>query len=449
MSSASSSPAKYDYDLLVIGAGSGGMSAARLAAQYGKQVAIVEKSLVGGTCVNRGCVPTKLMVYAAEFAQQQEVAQDYGWVNPEGLFDWSDFRQAMDEHIQSIRNSQTDNLEAVDIIQAEAKFVDSYTLSIGERQVTAEFILIAVGSQPLMPDLPGIEHAITSRDIFKLETLPETILVAGGGYIGVEFSQIMKSFGCRVTLVDSDRYVLNGFDEDIQKRVKEILVEDGIRLIDGSHLASIEQGNGTLIANLDNGWSLKAQKVLCALGREANIHSLNLDAVGVGVKNNRIAVNTQGQTKTSNIFAIGDCTDKMLLTPVAKAEAAVAVKAMFTDSQPQVDYFWIPSAVFMQPEVATVGLTESEARRQHPKVETHCNTFTPLKYAITDKASKAFIKVVVNGHTAKILGIHLISPRAADIVQALVPALEKGLTKPELDQTVGIHPSVGEEVFAL
>ncbi|MGD1857446.1 MAG: dihydrolipoyl dehydrogenase family protein [Leptolyngbyaceae cyanobacterium] len=441
--------ATYDYDLVVIGAGSGGLAAARQAAKLGKRVAIAEKADIGGTCVNRGCIPTKLMIYAAEFSKQQKIAGSYGWVNPEGLFDWPDFKQSMDDYIGSLRQTQTENLEGIEILRGEATFVDAHTLKIDKKTITTEFVLIAVGSRPLMPDIPGIEHALTSRDIFQLETLPESFLIVGGGYIGVEFSQVLSSFGCRVTLVDSNPNVLNTFDKDIQERVKQILVNDRVRVVDGARLKEIEEGTGTLIATLDNGWSLKAQKIFCALGRKANIDTLNLDAVGVTRKENKIVVDAQGQTQESNIFAVGDCTDRMLLTPVAKAEAAVAVKAMFSDKKPQVDYFWIPSAVFMHPEVATVGLNEDDARQQHDSIETHCSEFTPLKYAMTSESPDAFIKLILQQKSQKIIGIHLIAPRAVDIVQSLVPALEKGLTKDELDSTIGIHPSVGEEVFAL
>lgn len=440
---------QYDYELIVIGAGSGGLSAARRAAKLGKRVAIAEKADIGGTCVNRGCIPTKLMIYAAQFAKQQKLAGSYGWVNPEGLFNWPDFKQAMDNYIESLRQTQTENLDNIKILRGQATFVDSHTLEIDGQTVTTKFVLIAVGSRPLMPDISGIEHALTSRNIFQLETLPESVIIAGGGYIGVEFSQVLQSFGCQVTLVDSSPRVLNSFDKDIQERVKQILSDDGVRVVEDVRLKEIEKGNKSFTAVLDDGSTYEARQIVCALGRQANIDTLNLDAVAVTTKNNKIVANEQGQTQEPNIFAIGDCTDKMMLTPVAKAEATVAVNAMFGDEQSEVNYLWVPSAVFMHPEVSTAGLTERAAREQHDRVEVYSNTFTPLKYAMSSESPEAFIKLLVNPQTHHILGIHLVSPRAADIVQALVPALEKGLTKDELDQTIGIHPSVGEEVFAL
>lgn len=449
MTAPSAQSEQYDYELVVIGAGSGGLSAARQAAKMGRRVAIAEKSDIGGTCVNRGCIPTKLMINAAQFAKQQKLAGSYGWVNPEGLFDWPDFRQAMDDYIDSLRQTQTKNLDDIEVLRGRATFIDNHTLEVDGQKVTTKFVLIAVGSRPMMPDIEGIEHALTSRDIFQLDELPESILIAGGGYIGVEFSQILQSFGCRVTLVDSNPQVLNSFDKDIQKRVKQILLDDGVQVVADVCLKEIEQGNNSFTALLDDGSTYAAKQILCALGRQPNIDTLNLDAVGVTTKKGKIVSDEQGRTQESNIFAIGDCTDKMMLTPVAKAEATVTVNAMFNDEQSKVDYLWIPSAVFMYPEVATVGLTERAAQERYGQVETHANTFTPLKYAMASESPEAFIKLLVDGQTENIVGIHLISPRAVDIVQSLVPALEKGLTKDELDQTVGIHPSVGEEVFAL
>ena len=452
---------QYDYDLVVIGAGSGGLSAARKAAELGKRVAIAEKADIGGTCVNRGCIPTKLMIYAAQFAKQQKVAGSYGWVNPEGLFDWDDFKQSMDDYIQSLRKTQTENLDGIELVRGQAEFVDAHTLKVGEKTVTTDFVLISVGARPLMPDIPGIEHALDSRDIFKLETLPEKIVVAGGGYIGVEFSQILRSFGCQVVLVDSHPRVLNTFDADIQKRIQQILLDDKIQVIDDTRLKEItirdtegdnsdDQGTEQILcAHLDDGQTIEAEQILCALGRKANIDTLNLDAVAVIKKKNKIVVNQHSQTETPNIYAVGDCTAKMLLTPVARAEATLAVEAMFSDKEPHVDYQWVPSAVFMHPEVATVGVTERDARDRYPQIEVHSNAFTPLKYAIAPDSPESFIKLVVNAETQQILGVHLISPRAADIIQSLVPALKKGLTKAELDATIGIHPSIGEEVFAL
>ena len=441
--------AAYDYDLVVIGAGSGGLSAAKRADKLGKRVAIAEKNVVGGTCVNRGCIPTKLMIYSAEFAKQQEIARDYGWSNLPGEFNWPSFKQAMDNHIRAIRQSQIDNLEGIDILRGQATFVDAHTLEIEGQKITSEFVLIAVGGRPAMPDLPGIEHAINSRQILNLDMLPDSFLIAGGGYIGVEFSQVLRCYGRQVTLVESNPYVLDGFDQDIQARVKQTLIDDEIALIDGTCLNKIEKGTDCLAAELSNGKTVKADQILCALGRTANTDTLNLAAVNIDTEKGMIVVDPQGRTQEPNIFAIGDCTATLLLTPVAKAEGSTAAEAMFGDRFAQVDYDWIPSAVFMHPEVAMAGLTEQSARDRYDQIEIKCNTFTPLKYAITSNPIEALIKLIIDPKSQKIIGIHMAAPRAADLVQALVPALKQGLTAAELAQTIGIHPSTGEEIFSL
>lgn len=437
----------YDYELVVIGAGSSGLAAAKRAAKLNKKVAIVEKNVLGGTCVNRGCIPTKLMTYAADFAKQQAIARDYGWTNPKGRFDWSVFKQAMDNHIESIRQSQAESLSGVDIVRGQAEFVDAHTLTVEGQKITTKFILLAVGGRPKMPDIPGIEHAIDSRDAIDLKTLPDSIVVVGGGYIGVEFSQVLKNLGCEVSLVESNPFVLDGFDCDVQARVKQFLVDDGVEVVDGVRLKEIVKAENRLIAKLSNDRTIQAEQVLCALGRTPNTDRINLDAVGIETKKGMVVVNQQGRTQVSNIFAVGDCTATMLLTPVAKAEGTAAVETMFTGHNTSVDYRWIPSAVFTHPEVAMVGLREQEARDQYEHIEVKANTFTPLKYAIASSTLEAFIKVVLDAENQKVLGLHMVCPRAADLVQAMVPALKKGLSLSELSEIVAIHPSTGEEMF--
>ncbi|MGB3293785.1 MAG: FAD-dependent oxidoreductase [Phormidesmis sp.] len=439
---------EYDYELVVIGAGSGGLAAAKRAAKLGKKVAIIEKNVVGGTCVNRGCIPTKLMIYAAEFAKQQVIACDYGWINPKGCFDWPIFKQAMDDHIESIRRSQADSLKGVDLIRGEAEFVDAHTLKVEGQAIAAKFVLLAVGGQPMMPDMPGIEHATDSRGAIDWETLPDSIVVVGGGYIGVEFAQVLKSFGCQVTIVESNSLLLDGFDGDVQARVKQFLIDDGIEVVDGVRLQKIVKKE-SLTAHLSNGKTLQAEQILCALGRTPNTDRINLEAVGIETEKGMVTVNQQGRSQVSNIFAVGDCTATMLLTPVAKAEGTAAVEAMFGEGDASVDYRWIPSAVFTHPEVAMVGLTERAARDQYDNIVVRQNTFTPLKYAITATPLEAFIKVVADAENQKILGLHMVGPRAADLVQAMVPALKKGLSLGELSETIAIHPSTGEEMFCL
>lgn len=443
--------AQYDYELVVIGAGSGGLAAAKQAAKLGKRVAIAEKNHIGGTCVNRGCIPTKLMIYAAEFAQHQSIASSYGWKGDRKQFDWPSFKQAMDSHVRSLRDTQADSLEGIDILRGQAEFVDAHTLAIGNRKITTQFVLLAVGGRPLMPGIEGIEHAMSSRDVLNLETLPKSLLIVGGGYIGVELAQVLHYMGCETTVVDSKPHVLDGFDCDVQERVKHILMADGIEVIDSDRLKKIEKTADGIVATLDSGKAIKADKVLCALGRKANTDTLNLDAVDVTTnKKHQIVVNEQGRTKAENVFAVGDCTDTILLTPVAIAEGEATAKAIFGDTSAKVDYRWVPSAVFMHPsEVAMVGPTETEANEQNKDFEVLRSTFSPLRYSITDKSVEALIKLIVRPNDQQILGIHMIAPRAADLMQALVPALKKGLTVEELREIIPIHPSTGEEIFSI
>ena len=439
--------AKYNYDLVVVGSGSGGLSAARTARDMGKRVAIVEKNVVGGTCVNRGCIPTKLMIYAAEFAKSHKIAGDYGWSMGDRAFDWPKFKQAMDSHVRSIRESQIEGLEGIDLIRGEAEFVDAHTLRVDEQEIRSEFVLLAVGARPKMPDLPGIEYAINSRDVFDMETLPSSWVVVGGGYIGVELAQVFRCYGCEVTVVDSRPHVLDGFDGQIQKRVRQILEDDGIKVVDNARLKEIQKTDSGFKVMLDNETTETAERVICALGRSANIETLNLDAVAVTVSRGKIVTDEHKRTEAQNVFAVGDCTDTMMLTPVAIAEGEAAVKTMFGKAK-QIDYRWVPSAVFMHPEVSMIGPTEEEAKKQNMSFDVLCNTFTPLKYGMVHSDSmEAFVKLMIDTNTQKIMSLHVIAPRAADIVQMLVPALKQGLTLDELKQTISIHPSTGEELF--
>ena len=439
--------AAYDYDLVVVGSGSGGLSAARTARDLGKRVAIAEKNKVGGTCVNRGCIPTKLMIYAAEFAKSQKIAGDYGWSECDRTFDWQRFKQAMDNHVQLVRESQLEGLEGIDLLRGQAEFVDAHTLNVEGKQVSSEFVLLAVGAKPKMPDIPGIEYALDSRDVFELKEMPKSWVVVGGGYIGVELAQVFRCYGCEVVVVDSKPHVLDGFDGDVQKRVRQILENNGIKMVDSAKLKEIEKADDGFKVTLDNETTESASQVLCALGRSANIETLNFGAIDLETNKGKIVVDERKRTNVQNIFAVGDCTDTIMLTPVAIAEGAAAVKTMFGEPT-QVDYRWVPSAVFMHPEVSMVGPTEAEAKEQNIEFEKVCSTFTPLKYGMAKSDSmEAFIKFLVEPETQKIVSLHLVAPRAADLIQMLVPALKKGLTLEELSDTIPVHPSTGEELF--
>ena len=453
MSLVTDMPSNYDYDLLVVGAGSGGLSAAKRAAKLGKKVAIAEKKHLGGTCVNRGCIPTKMMIYAAEFAKQRSIASDYGWTNKkrefDDQFDWLSFKQSMDSHVESLRKMQAENLEGVEILRGQAEFVDTHRLKVDGREVTSEFVLLSVGSRPKLPDLEGMDLALDSRDVFDLESLPASFAIIGGGYIGVELAQVFQFYGCKVTLVDSQPYVLDGFDADVQKRVKQILTDNGVTVVDADRLEKIEKDNSGFTATLESGKTVSADRIICALGRTANVDTLNLDAVGVTAEKGKIVVDECKRTNVETVFAVGDCTDTVMLTPVAIAEGEAAVETMFSGKEKKIDYRWVPSAVFLDPEIAMVGPTEEQAKEQGEAFEVVSSTFTPLRYAITSESLEAMIKLLVRSSDQQILAVHMVAPRAADLVQTLVPALKKGLTVDELREVIPIHPSTGEEIFSL
>ncbi|MGB3135454.1 MAG: glutathione-disulfide reductase [Nodosilinea sp.] len=444
----------FDYDLLVIGAGSAGLAAATAAAECGVKVAIADPGALGGTCVNRGCIPKKFMVYAADVARQQRLAKSYGWANLSGEFDWPTFKNAVNQEIEQIRQSYQSKLDkaGITVIRSAARFVDPHQVELGDQTISADKIIIATGGKPTKLDLPGIETGLTSRDMFKLEALPKQITIVGGGYIGVEFSDILATLGCRVTLIDKHEWILSGFDQDIRKTLHQSLINQGIEILPETSLKAIRtDDSGTHVAlSGKHDEPLQTDTILLALGRTPNLEGLNLEAAGVDVKEEAIAVDEYSRTSQSSIFAVGDCTDRLPLTPVAKAEGVAAAKTLFTDRPQSVSYRWIPSAVFCCPEAATVGWSEAKARDHDDlDIEVHCSRFTPLRYQLAPEDHKSLIKLVVNAKSQEILGLHLIGDDAAEMIQGFVPALQRGLTLTELNQTIGLHPTSGEEVFAL
>ncbi|MGB2926019.1 MAG: glutathione-disulfide reductase [Limnothrix sp.] len=448
------SHSQYDYDLFVIGAGSGGLSAATKAAKDGVKVAIAESSKLGGTCVNRGCVPKKLMVYAADFARQAELAADYGWQSPEHRqFDWPKFRDMMHDYIQGLNETFSDKLAKsdVEVFRGEAHFVEPHLIKVGDRQISADKILIAVGGQPNTLDIEGVELAITSRGMFQLKEIPARLAIVGGGYIGVEFAAMMSSLGSEVTLMDSSALVLSDFDEDFRRRVHTHLEQAGVTFLGETKAKEIQATKAGLKLSVTGNCNqeLTVDTVLLAIGRTPNLANLNLDAVGVKTKDGAIAVDDYSQTSQANIYAVGDCTNRLQLTPVAKAEAEAFVDTVFNGDRRKVDYDWIPSAVFTHPEAATVGLTEAAAKERYKgAIEVYSSTLQPLSLGLTNSETKALIKIVVAKASQQIVGVHVVGDSAADMVQCLTVALRKGLTKQELDATIGIHPTLGEELLA-
>jgi glutathione reductase (NADPH) len=440
----------FDYDLFVIGAGSGGLAAAKTAASYGVSVGISEHEALGGTCANRGCIPKKLIVYAADFALQNQMAPSYGWSECNNYFDWTRFTESVDKHLESINDSLSKQLEkaGVDLIEGYASFVDNHTLDINGRKITADKILIAVGGHPNLPDIPGIEFAITSREMFHLPYLPKRFVVIGGGYIGIEFASMMNAFGCKVTVINNDDLILSGFDDDVRARIQQGLSKRGIKFFHNSTAKQIKLGEDGLLVNIksDKQTTVAADTILVATGRAPNTSKLGLEKVGVelGEKGN-IQVDEYSRTNIENIFAVGDCSSRLQLTPVAKAEGEAFAKTVFGKTPKTVNYLEVPTAVFSRPEGASVGMTEKQAREKFGEgVECFNTEFKPLLSQFAGIDEKVMMKIVV-AENQQVLGAHMVGEHAADIIQCLGVAIRKGITKQDLDETIGIHPTTAEE----
>lgn len=440
----------FDYDLFVIGAGPGGLAAAKKAASYGVRVAIAEEEALGGTCVNRGCVPKKLIVQAADFALQNQMALSYGWSDCETYFDWTKFIKSVDRHIESIHHSYFEQLQqaGVEFIRGHGTLRDAHTININEREYTADKILIAAGGQPIKPKIPGIEYAITSREMFHLPYLPQRLAIIGGGYIGVEFASMMKAFGCEVTIIDKDETILSGFDDDIRIGVQEGLSKRRIRFIGNSTAKQIKYSEETLVLTItgNSQKTIAADTILVATGRAPNTKNLGLENAGVELgEKDAIKVDEYSRTTVENIFAVGDCTNRLQLTPVARAEGVAFANTVFGKKPQKVDYEQAPSAVFARPEAASVGLSEAKAREKFGDVKCYRDRFQPLVSQFTENDEQATIKIVVEGESERVLGAHMVGEHAADIIQILAVAIRKGITKQDLDETIGIHPTTAEE----
>jgi len=442
----------FDYDLFVIGAGSGGLAAAKRAASYGAQVAIAEESAdLGGTCVNRGCVPKKLMLYASEFSHKFKTAAEYGWSPVSSSFNWSEFIAQKNQEIQRLNGVYGNSLAAagVSLFRGHVTFIDEHTLSVGERKITAAKILIAVGAKPQKPEIPGIERAITSNEIFHLAQQPQRIAIVGGGYIGTEFACIMNGLGSVVTLIMRRHLILNGFDEDLRTGVQAAMQQHGIRIVCNREVEKIERVSTGLKVTLPDD-SMTVDTVLAATGRIPNLSNLGCEKARVKIANGAIAVDSESRTSQPHIFAVGDCTDRRNLTPVAIAEGRAFADTEFGDRPRIMNYEFIPSAVFSQPEAATVGMSEAEARSQLGEaVKIYRSQFKPLYYTLTQEHEKTLLKLVVDSQTERVLGAHMVGEHAAEIIQMLAVALKMGATKSDLDATIGIHPSTAEEFVTM
>ncbi|MBE9098642.1 dihydrolipoyl dehydrogenase family protein [Vacuolonema iberomarrocanum] len=442
------------YDILVLGGGSGGLAAAKAAAKHGAKVAIAEPKALGGTCVNRGCVPKKLMVYAADFAKQQQEAKAYGWKEVGGSFEWETFKPAMHDRIQTLRQIQEKSLRElnIDLLPHSASFVGPNTVQVGDRQVEATNIIIAVGGRPVMLDFPGADLALTSKDMFQLEKLPQRFAVIGGGYIGVEFGHFLAQMGSQVTIVDKNPHILDGFEEDLRIFVEENFDRLGITFLPETSCEEIKKQKESLTMTLTGkcAQTLSADTVLMAVGRAPNFDQLNIEKAGIELKDGQLTVDEHYRTAQPSIFAIGDCIGRLPLTPVAIAEGEAVVKTICQKQPSQVAYQWIPSAVFSAPPVATVGWSESEAREHlGDDVEAIANSFTPLDQSLQQFSQEFLIKAVLQKSSGKIVGLHFAGNEAPELLQGIIPALKNGLTHDELIATIGIHPTSAEEIFGL
>lgn len=447
----------YDFDYFVIGAGSGGVRSARIAAGHGARVAIAEDRDLGGTCVNVGCVPKKLLAYAAHVSHEIEDAAGYGWTIGRRGHDWARLIANKNSEIARLNGVYGRLLEGsgVRLIQGRARLIDAHTVAVNGDRYTAERILIATGGRPVLPDEPGAkEYGITSDDAFYLKDLPRRVIVAGGGYIAVEFAGIFNGLGSRVTQLYRGGMVLRGFDDDIREALAEELVKTGIDLRFHTIVSRIEKAHDCLLAHLSDGTVLETDCVLYAIGREPNIDGLGLDAVGVAT-NARGAIQVDGdwQTNVPGLYAIGDVTDRMNLTPVAIAEGHALADALFAGKRRTVRYDTVATAVFSQPPVATVGMTEAAARAACAQtggdVDVYLANFKPMKHTLSGRDERALMKLVVDAQSDRVLGVHMMGADAPEILQGFAVAMTCGATKADLDATIGIHPTAAEEFVTM
>ena len=443
---------QYDFDLFVIGAGSGGVRASRMSAGYGARVAVAEASDLGGTCVNLGCVPKKLMVYASSFSAAAADAEGFGWTVPTPTFDWATLIANKDREIGRLNGIYQGLLEGsgVRIINGRARLLDRHTVEVDGNSFTAERILVATGGRPFKSEIPGHDLTITSDEIFHLDRQPERIVIAGGGYIAVEFAGILKGMGSDVTLVYRGPLFLRGFDDDVRTALAEEMRKRGITLFFDTLIEKIEGTGDALSATTNHGDVIEADQVLSAMGRLPNTGGLGLEEVGVELTTRgAVVVNENLESSVSGIYAIGDCIDRVALTPVALAEGMAIAETLFNDNPSVVDYTNIPSAVFSQPNIGTVGLTEAEARADGFDVEIYRSTFRPMVHTMSGRNEKTMMKLVVDRKTDRVLGIHMVGPDAGEIIQGMAVAIKAGATKATFDSTIGIHPTAAEEFVTM
>lgn len=443
---------RKDYDLFVIGAGSGGVRAARVSAALGARVAIAEERYLGGTCVNVGCVPKKLFVYGSHFSEDFEDAKKYGWNIEKSNFDWETLRDNKTREIQRLNEIYKNLLEGVDveIFQGHARLIDPHTVEIrGEKFSTAR-VLIATGSWPSVPDIPGKELVLTSNETFYLESLPERIVVVGGGYIAVEFAGIYAGLGVDTTLLYRGPMFLRGFDDSIRAFVCEELIKKNVRLQFNTSVDSIESSADAKILSLHDGSQLSADAVLYATGRRPLTRDLGLESLSVKLTSTGVlSVNDRFQTNIPNIYGLGDVIGRYLLTPVAIAEAMNFAHNTFGESNAVMDYSVIPTAVFCQPNIGTIGPTEAAAREKYPRLQVYESSFKPMKHTVSGRDERSYMKLLVDGDSDRVVAAHMVGPDAGEIIQGLAVAISASATKADFDRTIGIHPTSAEEFVTM
>ncbi len=441
----------FDYDLFVIGAGSGGVRAARIASENGAKVAIAEEYRVGGTCVIRGCIPKKLLVYASQFAEEFEDAVGFGWT-VKGAFDWATLIKNKDAEIDRLNGLYFKTLAAnnVKLFEARATLKDKNTVQVGDHEITAKTILVATGAAPYIPDIPGAEHAISSNEVFHLKELPKRLLIIGAGYISVEFAGIFNGLGVETTVAYRKNLVLRGFDEDLRARLTAAMQARGIRFFFNIILEKIEKTKDGLKVTDSNGDQGIYDVILCAVGRLPNTAGMGLEEIGVKLaENGAVEVDEYSRSSVDNIFAVGDVTDRIALTPVAIREGHAFALTEYGGVPTSPEHDNVASAVFSQPPIGTVGLTETEAKEKFGKIDVYTSDFRPLKLTLGQRQDKTFIKMIVDQKTNIVVGVHMLGTDATEIIQGVAIAVKSGLTKDAFDITMAIHPTTAEEMVLL
>jgi glutathione reductase (NADPH) len=444
--------AQYDFDMFTIGAGSGGVASSRRAGSYGARVAICEDSRVGGTCVIRGCVPKKLLVYGAQFADAFADAAGYGWEIAPPVHDWGALIAAKDREIGRLEGVYRKLLKdsGVKLLEGRGRLVDAHTVEVGGKRYTAANILVATGAHPVLPAIPGIEHAITSNEALDLKSLPRHIVIVGGSYIAVEFAGIFQGLGAQVTMIIRGDTLLRGFDDDVRVTLAQELRARGIEIHVHTNLTRIEKHGHGVDLTTTKDEILSADLVMYATGRRPNTRGIGLDEAGIRLgEHGAVIVDEWSRSTVPHIYAIGDVTDRLNLTPVAIAEGRALAETLFNQNPMKMDHADVPTAVFSQPPVGTVGLTERVARERHGAVDIYRATFRPMKYTLSGREERTMMKLVVDRASDRVLGCHMVGADAPEIIQGLAIAIKCGATKRQFDQTTGIHPTAAEEFVTM